>query len=65
VFAAGEGVTIATLSGNTRVSDGSSYSAAKVSAAAANILCREPEITLTELKERTVEVIKSEEPFYG
>lgn len=65
VFAAGEGVTIATLSGNTRVSDGSSYSAAKVSAAAANILCREPEITLTELKERTVEAIKSEESFYG
>ncbi len=65
VFAVGEEVTIKTLSGNIRTSSGSSYSAAKVSAAAANILLRNPEINLEELKEKTVEETKKQETFYG
>lgn len=38
VFAVGEDVTISLLSGNTRVSEGTSYSAAKVTACAAKVL---------------------------
>ena len=64
VFAVGEEVTIKTLSGNIRTSSGSSYSAAKVSAAAANILLRNPEINLEELKEKTVEETKKSEAYY-
>ena len=64
VFAAGEDVTIGTLSGNKRTSSGSSYSAAKVSAFAANILSEEPEISLAELKSKTIEKIKKSESYY-
>ena len=38
IYACGEEVTISTLSGNTRTSDGTSYSAAKVSAYAARLI---------------------------
>ncbi len=65
VYATGEDVTIGTLSGNTRISSGSSYSAAKVSAAAANIISRNPGIGLEELKIKTIEEIKKAEPYYG
>ena len=64
VFAVGEDVTIGTLSGNTRTSSGSSYSAAKVAAIAANVFRRNPEISLEELKIKTIEEAKKQETFY-
>ncbi|MBR3597789.1 MAG: S8 family serine peptidase [Clostridia bacterium] len=64
VFAIGEDVTIGTLSGNTKTSSGSSYSAAKVAAIAANILRKNPEIGLDELKRLTVDEVKKTEPYY-
>lgn len=64
VYTTGENVTIGTLSGNTRTSSGSSYSAAKVTAFAANILSLNPEIGLSELKEQTIEEIKNSESYY-
>ncbi|MBQ3236724.1 MAG: S8/S53 family peptidase [Oscillospiraceae bacterium] len=65
VFAVGEEVTIGTLSGNTRTSSGSSYSAAKVAAFAANIISQNPEIELEKLKEKTIEEIKQSEIYYN
>lgn len=64
VFAIGEDVTIGTLSGNTKTSSGSSYSAAKVAAIAANILRENPEIGIDELKRLTVDEVKKTEPYY-
>ncbi|MBR3952006.1 MAG: S8/S53 family peptidase [Oscillospiraceae bacterium] len=64
VFAIGEDVTIGTLSGNTKTSSGSSYSAAKVAAIAVNILRENPEIGLDELKRLTVDEVKKAEPYY-
>ncbi len=54
VFAVGEDVTIGTLSGSTRTSSGSSYSAAKVAAIAANILSDNPDIGIEQLRELTI-----------
>lgn len=59
IYAIGEEVTISTLSGNTRTGNGSSYSAAKVTAIAANIMKTEEELDLWQLRER----IKEEECF--
>ncbi len=50
-YAVGENVKIKTLSGNTRISEGTSYSAAKVTAEAALEIEKKPEITVDELKE--------------
>ena len=65
VFATGEDVTVGTLSGSVKTASGSSFSAAKVSAVAANILYDDPEISLFELWERTVEEAKKLEDFYN
>lgn len=62
VYAVGEDVIIGTLSGNERTSSGSSYSAAKVTAFAANILMENPDITVEELWKMTVEEIEKEIP---
>ena len=57
VFAVGEEVTVKTLSGNTRQSEGTSYSAAKVTAFAANILKKaKNEFSAEELRQ---EVLKN------
>ena len=42
IYVCGEDVTIGTLSGNTRKSDGTSYSAAKITALAAQIVAQNP-----------------------
>jgi len=55
VYVIGEDVTIGTLSGNTRTSSGTSYSAAQVTAAAANLWRMEAELTVSEIKEKMVE----------
>ena len=53
LYVCGEDVTIGTLSGNTRTSDGTSYSAAKVSAYAAQILMDfSGAMTVEELREK-------------
>ena len=63
VYEIGEDVLIGTLSGNERTSSGSSYSAAKVAATAANILFKNPEISLDELFAATVAETKSKNLF--
>ena len=47
----GEAVTIKTLSGNTRESDGTSYAAARITAKAAELMQEEPTLTVDELQE--------------
>lgn len=47
----GEAVTIKTLSGKTRESDGTSYAAAKITAKAAELMQEEPMLTVNELQE--------------
>lgn len=47
----GEAVTIKTLSGKTRESDGTSYAAAKITARAAELMQEEPTLTVDELQE--------------
>ena len=54
VYAVGEDVTIATLSGNTRQSEGTSYSAARVTAYAARLLQENPALTPAQLREKLV-----------
>lgn len=58
VFAIGEEVTIGTLSGNKKNGSGSSYSAAKVTATAANILAKNPKISLSELRTAVIEEVE-------
>ena len=55
VYVIGEDVTIGTLSGNTRTSSGTSYSAAQITAAAANLWMVETELTVSELKDKMAE----------
>ena len=50
LYACGESVTIATLSGGSRTSDGTSYAAAAVTAAAAQLLQRDPALTPAALR---------------
>lgn len=50
VYAVGENITIKTLSGNTRTSEGTSYSAAIVTAEAARLLSSHPEYTPADLR---------------
>ena len=52
LYAQGEDITIATLSGNTRQSEGTSYSAARVAAEAAKLLQEDPDLTAAQLRER-------------
>ena len=59
LYACGEEVTISTLSGNTRVSDGTSYSAAKVTAYAAQIILQaEKHLTPEEIRKNLLEQSK-------
>ena len=52
IYTCGEEVEIKTLSGNTRTSDGTSYSAAKVTAYAANLIKEnDKKISVTELRQ--------------
>ena len=56
VFAVGEEITIKTLSGNMRVSEGTSYAAAKVTAYASVLLQQfESELTVQELRQMVIE----------
>ena len=55
LYACGEGITITTLSGNTRTSDGTSYSAAYVTAVAAALLADNPTLTPAQLRETLVQ----------
>ena len=52
VYAVGEDVMIATLSGNTRQSEGTSYSAARVTGQAAWILQQDPALSPAQLREK-------------
>jgi subtilisin family serine protease len=52
VYAVGEDVTITTLSGNTRQSEGTSYSAARVTAHAACLLEQNPTFSPAQLREK-------------
>jgi subtilisin family serine protease len=51
LYACGEDVTIRTLSGNTRESEGTSFSAALVTARAARLLQLDPTLTASQLRE--------------
>ena len=59
VYAVGEDVTIATLSGNTRQSQGTSYSAARVTAYAASLLQQDPALTPAALREKLLREAKT------
>ena len=59
VYAVGEDVTIATLSGNTRQSNGTSYSAARVSAHAACLLAQNPALSPARLREKLLSSAKT------
>lgn len=52
LYACGEAVTITTLSGNSRESDGTSYSAARVTAFAAELLQRDSTLTASHLRQK-------------
>lgn len=51
LYACGEEVTISTLSGGTRVSEGTSYSAGLVTVKAAKLLQKNPDLTPAQLRE--------------
>ncbi len=53
-YVTGEQVTIATLSGNTRTSDGTSYSAAKITAEAAKYLKEDGDLMPQELRKKMI-----------
>ena len=57
IYAIGEEVTISTLSGNTRTSDDSSYSAAKVTAIAANFIKAAAGFDIQQLREKIKEEV--------
>lgn len=60
IYACGEDVTVRTLSGNTRTSDGTSYSAAKITACAANIIMQsESDLSPSELRQKIIESSKA------
>jgi len=58
IYACGEDVEIATLSGNTKESGGTSYSAARVTAAAAGLWEKTPNLTLVQLQVKLLEQCK-------
>ncbi len=57
IYAIGEEGTISTLSGNTRTGDGSSYSAAKVTAIAANFIKAAAGFDIQQLREKIKEEV--------
>ena len=59
IYTCGEDITVATLSGNTRTSNGTSYSAARISAYAANILKdNDTELSVSELRQMIMDNAK-------
>ena len=52
LYACGEEITITTLSGSTRESDGTSYSAARVTAYAAELLAQDSTLTASHLRQK-------------
>lgn len=58
IYARGEEITIKTLSGDKRESEGASYSAALVTARAARLLQKNPNLTPAELREKLLEKAK-------
>ena len=58
VYAVGDEITISTLSGNTRVSEGTSYSAARVTAYAGKLLQEDAGLTVQELRQLVVDGAK-------
>ena len=58
VYAVGEAITISTLCGNTRVSEGTSYSAARVTAYAGKLLQEDAGLTVQELRQLVVDGAK-------
>ena len=52
IYTCGEDVEIATLSGNTKQSEGTSYSAARITAEAAKLLQKNPDLTAAQLREK-------------
>ena len=52
VYAIGEDVTISTLSGDTRTSDGTSFSTAKVTAIAAKMMQENRNLDIQQLREQ-------------
>jgi subtilisin family serine protease len=58
IYACGEEITIKTLSGNTRESEGTSYSAAIVTARAARLLQENPNLTPAQLREKLLSKAK-------
>lgn len=59
IYACGEGVKIAALSGKTKTGEGTSYAAARVTAAAAALWQKEPNLTPTQLREKLLSQAKS------
>jgi len=55
IYTCGEEVKIATLSGNTRESEGTSFSAARVTAHAARLLQTNPALTPKELRQKLID----------
>ena len=55
LYACGEAVTISTLSGGTRQSDGTSYAAAYVTANAAELLQKSPSLTAPRLRKKLLD----------
>lgn len=58
IYACGEQIDTATLSGGTRESEGTSYSAARVTAAAAKLLQSDPTLTAPELRQKLLEAAR-------
>ena len=58
IYARGEEITIRTLSGDKRESEGTSYSAALVTARAGRLLQKNPNLTPTELREKLLNKAK-------
>ena len=58
IYACGEEVKIKTLSGTTRESEGTSYSAALVTARAARLLQKNKNLTPEQLREKLLEKAK-------
>lgn len=59
LYACGEEITITTLSGSSRVSDGTSYSAARVTAYAAELLAQDGTLTPPQLREKILSEAKT------
>ena len=52
IYTCGEDIEIATISGNAKQSEGTSYSAARITAEAAKLLQKNPDLTAAQLREK-------------